>query len=30
MRVLEQSMYIGLAGVVWLLNRMIERFYTGG
>lgn len=30
MRVLEQSMYIGLAGVVWLLNRMIDRFYTGG
>jgi len=30
MRALEQSMYIGLAAAVWLLNRMLDRFYTGG
>ena len=30
MRALEQSMYIGLAAAVWFLNRMLDRFYTGG
>ncbi len=30
MRALEQSMYIGLTVVVWLLSQMIDRVYGGG
>lgn len=30
LRVFERGMYIGLAAGVWLLNRMIDRFYVGG